>query len=212
LLLSRIPNWEGPLLDMDHCQLRGPHNAENLMAALAVGHVSRLPLEAMAEPMKGYSAGPHRFERVSEIGGVEYINDSKATNVDALQKALLAARSGEGGQPNVWLIAGGRDKGLDFHDLGPLLAKRVKRAFLIGEAREKIRSAWSLFIQCALCDSLPEAVDEAAKQAVIGDVVLLSPACSSFDQFRDYRERGEMFCRAVRKYINQPNETTRPTQ
>lgn len=212
LLLSRLPNWEGPLLDMDHCRLRGPHNAENLLAALAVGHVSRLPLEAMVEPLKAYSAGPHRFERVAEISGVEYINDSKATNVDALQKALSAARSGEGGQPNVWLIAGGRDKGLEFHDVGPLLAKRVKRVFLIGEAKEKIRSAWSLFVQCDLCESLTEAVDEAAKQAVSGDVVLLSPACSSFDQFRDYRERGETFCRAVNKHINQPNDSTRPSQ
>ena len=198
LLLSRLPNWSGPLLDIDHCQLSGPHNAENLMAALAVGHVLRLPLESMIDPLKTYTAGPHRFELVAEINGVQFINDSKATNVDALQKALLAARPGPGGEPNVWLIAGGKDKGLEYHDAGPLLSKRVKHAFLIGEAREKIHSAWGLFTSCTLSNSLVEAVSEAAKRAASGDVVLLSPACSSFDQFRDYQQRGESFYCAVK--------------
>jgi len=198
LLLSRLPNWSGPLLDMDHCQIRGPHNAENLMAALAVGHVLRLPLERMVDPMKTYTAGPHRFELVAEINGVQFINDSKATNVDALQKALMAARPGATGEANVWLIAGGKDKGLEYHDAGPLLSKRVKHAFLIGQAREKIHSAWGLFTSCTVLDSLVEAVSEAAKRAASGDVVLLSPACSSFDQFRNYQERGESFCRIVK--------------
>ena len=198
LLLSRVANWSGPLLDMDHCQIRGPHNAENLMAALAVGHVLRLPLERMVDPMKTYTAGPHRFELVAEINGVQFINDSKATNVDALQKALLATRPGPGGEANVWLIAGGKDKGLEYHDAGPLISKRVKHAFLIGEAREKIHSAWGLFTSCTVFDSLVEAVSEAASRAASGDVVLLSPACSSFDQFRNYQERGESFCRTVK--------------
>src|SRR5205823_10343538 len=144
LLLSRVANWSGPLLDMDHCQIRGPHNAENLMAALAVGHVLRLPLETMVDPLKTYTAGPHRFELIAEINGIQFINDSKATNVDALRKALMAARAGQGGQANVWLIAGGADKGLEFHDVGPLLSQRVKHAFLMGQASEKIRAAWSL--------------------------------------------------------------------
>jgi UDP-N-acetylmuramoylalanine--D-glutamate ligase len=198
LLLSRLPNWSGPLLDMDHCQIRGPHNAENLMAALAVGHALRLPLESMVDPLKTYAAGPHRCEMVAELNGVQFINDSKATNVDALRHALLAARPGPRAEPNVWLIAGGRDKGLDFHDVGPLLSQRVKRAFLIGESREKIRAAWSLFTPCKLADSLLEAVTEAASSATSGDVVLLSPACSSFDLFRNYQHRGEAFCEAVK--------------
>jgi UDP-N-acetylmuramoylalanine--D-glutamate ligase len=198
LLVSRIPNWPGPLLDSDQCQLRGPHNAENLMAALATGHVLRLPLEGMVDTLKSAPASPHRFELVAEIGGVQFINDSKATNLDALQKALLAARPGPGGAANVYLIAGGKDRGLDYHDVGPLLAKRVKKAWLIGEAREKIRAAWSLFIPCAVSDSLVKSLTEAAHHAVSGDVVLLSPACSSLDQFRNYQERGEIFCRAVK--------------
>ena len=198
LLLSRLDNWAGPLLNMDHCQLRGPHNAENLMAALAVGHVLRLPLETMVDSMKTYTAGPHRFEMVAEINGVQFINDSKATNVEALRKALMATRLKSGGEPNVWLVAGGQNKGLEFHDVGPLLSKRVRQALIFGEASEKIRAAWSLFTPCKVFDSLIEAVTEAAKHASSGDVVLFSPACSSFDQFRNYQERGEMFCRTVK--------------
>jgi UDP-N-acetylmuramoylalanine--D-glutamate ligase len=198
LIISRIPNWPGPLLDTDHCQLRGPHNAENLMAALAVGHALRLALESIVDPMKTFTAGPHRFELVAEINGVQYINDSKATNLDALQKALMAARPGPTGEANVWLIAGGSDKDLEFHDVGPLLSKRVKRAFLLGEASEHIRAAWSLFTPCTTAHSLLEAVAEAAKAAASGDVVLLSPACSTFDEFRNYQQRGEVFCGAVK--------------
>lgn len=198
LILSRVPNWSGPLLDMDHCEVRGPHNAENLMASLAVGHVLRLPLENMVDPLKTYSAGPHRGQLVAEINGVQFINDAKASNIDALQKALMSARAGAGGEANVWLIAGGRDQDLDFHAVAPALSKRVKRAFLLGEAAEKIRSAWSLFTPCNVSASLLEAIAEAAKSAVSGDVVLFSPACPSFDQFRNYQKYGEIFCQAVK--------------
>ncbi len=198
LLISRLPSWSGPLLDLDHCALRGPHNAENLMAALAVGHALRLPLQAMVDSLKTYTARRHRFELVAEINGVQFINDSKATNVDALHKALLAVRPAPAGEPNVWLIAGGQDEGLDFHDVGPVLSRRVKQAFLIGESSEKIHAAWGLFTPCKTSLSLLEAVVEAARSATSGDVVLLSPACSSFDQFRDYQQRGETFCRAVK--------------
>src|SRR5438876_845071 len=105
LLVSRLSDWTGPLLDMDKCILRGPHNAENLMAALAVGHVLRIPLEEMAEALMTYQPAPHRCEVVAEIGGVQFVNDSKATNVDALQKALLAMPVAKAGEPNVLLIA-----------------------------------------------------------------------------------------------------------
>jgi UDP-N-acetylmuramoylalanine--D-glutamate ligase len=208
LLISRIPGWSGPLLDIDHCLLRGPHNAENILAALAVGHVLRVPIETMAESVRSFSAGPHRFETVAEIGGVQFINDSKATNLDALSKALLAVRSASGNVPNIWLIAGGRDKGLDYHDAGPLLSAKVKHAFLVGESREKLRAAWSLFTPCTVTDSLVEAVHEAARNAVSGDVVLLSPACSSFDQFRNYQNRGETFCEAVKSISGGANAGT----
>jgi UDP-N-acetylmuramoylalanine--D-glutamate ligase len=198
LILSRLPNWKGPLLDTNQCQLRGPHNAENLMAALAVGRAVRLSLENMVSTLKNCAPGRHRFEPVHEENGIQIINDSKAINPGALHQALLAARPGEAGKPNVWLIAGGRDNGVDFHSVSPLISKRVKGAILIGESREKIRSAWSLFTPCTVAGSLLEAVTEAAKNAVPGDVVLLSPACSSFDQFQNYQQRGEKFCEIVK--------------
>ena len=197
LLVSRLSSWAGPLLDMDKCRLSGPHNAENLMASLAVGHVLRIPLEEMADALMTYEPAPHRCELVAEIEGVRFVNDSKATNLDAVRQALLAMPAGKTDGPNVLLIAGGREKGFEFHDLGPQLSRRVKRAYLLGEAREKIRAAWSLFTPCTLADSLLEAVRQSAANAVPGDVVLLSPACSSFDMFQNYQHRGEVFREAV---------------
>jgi UDP-N-acetylmuramoylalanine--D-glutamate ligase len=198
LLVSRLSNWPGPLLDLDFCLLRGPHNAENLLAALAVGHVLRLPLDGMVDALKTFPAGPHRFELVSEIKGVRFINDAKASNLEAMENALRAARRGPSAEPNVWLIAGGTGAGLDFHGAGPLLSERVKGAFLIGKVSQKIRSAWSLFTPCKLAASLLEAVAEAASNATFGDVVLFSPACSGLDQFRNYQHRGQVFCEAVK--------------
>jgi len=154
-------------------------------------------LESMVESLKSYAPAPHRCEVVAEINGVKFINDSKATNVDALQKALLSISVTPAAEPNVWLIAGGKDKGFQYHDVGPLLARKVKGAFLIGETREKIRAAWGLFTPCTPVDSLLEAISEAARNAAAGDVVLISPACSRFDQFRNYQHRGEVFRQAV---------------
>jgi UDP-N-acetylmuramoylalanine--D-glutamate ligase len=152
----------------------------------------------MVDPLKTYSAGPNRFELVAEVNGVQFINDSKATSLDALYNAIRATRPGLGGEPNIWLSAGGKDKGLNFHDVVQLLSKRVKGAFLMGEASERMHDAWSAFTPCTVADSLLEAVAEAAKNATSGDVVLLSPACSSWDQFRNHQHRGEVFCQAVK--------------
>lgn len=197
LLISALPNWTGPLFDMDLCTLRGPHHAENVMAALAVGRVLRFPLEQMLAAVKAYQPGPHRMELVAEVHGVKFVNNSKAMNTDAVQQSIQAIPEAPGGGPNLWLIAGGRDKGLDYHDLGPLLARRVKAAFLLGETREKLRAAWSLFTPCSVVDSLLEAVSKAAQTAASGDVILFSPACSSLDMFRSYQHRGEAFRAAV---------------
>jgi UDP-N-acetylmuramoylalanine--D-glutamate ligase len=151
----------------------------------------------MVDSLKTYAPAAHRCELVAEVDGVKFINDSKATNLDAVHKAVLSVPQGLDGHPNIWLIAGGKDKGLEFHDIGPLLSKRVKGAFLIGETRHKIQAAWGLFTPCSAMDSLQSAVAEAAHQAVPGDVVMLSPACSSFDQFQNYVHRGEVFRQAV---------------
>ncbi|HEY1173199.1 MAG TPA: UDP-N-acetylmuramoyl-L-alanine--D-glutamate ligase [Verrucomicrobiae bacterium] len=197
LIISRLPNWNGPLLNMEECRLMGPHNAENLMATLAVSRVLRLPLEEVLKSLKSYVPAPHRCEVVAAINGVRYVNDSKATNPDAVDKALQTMPGGKTSDKNVFLIAGGRDKGFEYHSVGPQLSKRVKHAFLIGETREKLRASWSLFTPCTLTNSLLEAVVEAAKQAASGDIVLLSPACSSFDMFQNYQHRGDVFRQAV---------------
>jgi UDP-N-acetylmuramoylalanine--D-glutamate ligase len=201
LIISRMEGWTGPLLDMDHVQLKGPHNGENIMAALAVGRVLRIPLEDMIGAVKKYKPGPHRFELVAEIEGVQFINNSKALNADAAAQSIQAVPPARGGEANIWLIAGGKDKGLEYHDLGPLLARRVKGAFLLGETREKLRAAWSLFTPCTLVETLLEAVSKAAESAAPGDVVLLSPSCSSFDMFQNYQHRGQVFREAVESLI-----------
>jgi UDP-N-acetylmuramoylalanine--D-glutamate ligase len=197
LLVSKIEGWSGPLLDMKQCQVKGPHNAENIMAALAVGRVLRLSLDRCREAVKSYEPAKHRCEFLGEVNGVQYVNDSKATNVDAVVRALMTMPQEDSRKPNIILIAGGKDKGFDYHDAGPWISNRVKRAFLIGETAQKLRAAWGLFTPCAVVDSLLEAVTEAAKIASPGDVVLLSPACSSFDQFQNYQHRGEVFRNAV---------------
>jgi UDP-N-acetylmuramoylalanine--D-glutamate ligase len=212
LLISSLSNWSGPLFNMDQCALLGPHNAENVMAALAVGHVLKLPLEEMISAVKAYRPGPHRLELVAESKGVRFINNSKAMNVDAVAQSIEALPGGRSGEPNIWLIAGGKDKSLDFHDIGPLLTRRVKGAFLLGESREKLRAAWSLFTPCTLVDSLLEAVSKAAERAEAEDYVLLSPACSSLDMFQSYHHRGELFREAVQQVVGAADNNSNRTK
>jgi len=196
LLVSRLPGWAGPILDLDDCSLDGLHNAENLMATLAVGHCLKISVAEMKIALSASVGGPHRCEFVAEIEGVRFVNDSKATNVHALCGALRAMPAGDSPK-NIWLIAGGQDKGLDFHAAGPEIAQRVKGAFLMGEARDQIRAAWALFSPCELVANLVEALAEARRKAVPGDVVLLSPACASFDMFDSYEHRGRAFCQLL---------------
>ena len=187
----RLPECRGILLKMSETQLRGVHNAENILAALATGLAMGLPVSLMREAICTYSPQPHRCERVAEINGVTYLNDSKATNVDAVEKAL---RSVPG---QAVLIAGGRDKGLDFTSIKEVVAEKVKLAVLIGEAQNKIWRAWCKAVPCARASSLEEAVQMAARRAGAGDTVLLSPACASFDMFENYEHRGDEFKRHV---------------
>jgi len=187
----RLPECRGILLKMSETNLRGVHNAENVLAALTTGLAMGLPVSEMREAICSYCPQPHRCEFVAEVGGVTYINDSKATNIDAVEKALrsLPGRS--------VLIAGGRDKGLDFTSLKEVVADKVKLAVLIGEAQEKMWRAWSKATACVRAFSMEEAVCLAASHARRGDTVLLSPACASFDMFENYEHRGEEFKRYV---------------
>jgi UDP-N-acetylmuramoylalanine--D-glutamate ligase len=197
LLISRIEGWSGPLLDMDHCRLRGPHHAENIMAALLVGRALRLSLDAMLEAVKPAPPLPHCCEPVAERDGVRFLSDALAGNMHALSQALRAIPQASGGLPNIWLIAGGREEAADFHAVGPLISQRVKGAFLIGEAREALRAAWGLFTPCMLAGALAEAVAQAAKRALPGDVVLFSPGCASGASGSVGLERGEVYRQAV---------------
>ena len=182
----------GELLDMADTQLRGPHNAENIMSALAVGEAFHVPLDATRRAIAAYRPLPHRCVWVAEIDGVVYVNDSKATNTDAVEKALA------GFDRPVVLIAGGKDKGFDFASLNETLRRKAKLAVLIGDTREKLAASWSPAVRCVRADTLEAAVRLARDNAQRGDVVLLSPACSSFDMFKSYEDRGEQFKQIVR--------------
>ena len=187
----RLPECRGILLKMSETNLRGGHNAENVLATLATGLAMGMPVSLMREAICTYSPQPHRCELVMEFDGVTYINDSKATNVDAVEKAL---RSVPG---RAVLIAGGRDKGLDFSSIKEVVAEKVKLAVLIGEAQHKMWRAWSRGVPCTQASSMEEAVRIAANHAHNGDTVLLSPACASFDMFKNYEDRGDTFKREV---------------
>ena len=176
-----------PVLRMSDTQLRGLHNAENLMAALAVGAVRGLEFAPMVEALRSYKALPHRCESVGTVDGVEYVNDSKATNLDALEKALLSETR------RVVLIAGGKDKGFEFDSLTDLVASKARCVVLIGEMAARIDGFWGQRVRCEHAASLAEAVSLARANAQPGDVVLFSPGTSSFDMFRSYADRGDQF-------------------
>ena len=176
-----------PVLRMADTKLRGAHNIENLMATLAVGLARGLTFEQMVPPLQTYEPRPHRCEFVREVGGVAYINDSKATNLDAVEKALLAQNRG------VVLIAGGKDKGFTFETLRPLVSEKARRVILIGEMATRICQDWKEAVPCEIANSLADAVERAHAVAEPGEVVLFSPGTSSFDMFKSYADRGDQF-------------------
>jgi UDP-N-acetylmuramoylalanine--D-glutamate ligase len=179
-----------PVLDQRTTRLPGIHNAENLMAALGVGLALGVDFERMAAAALEYTAPVHRCEFVRDFHGVRWINDSKATNLDSLEKAILSQT-----RPIV-LIAGGKDKGFEFDSIAPLVRERVGVAVLIGEMKERIARCWT-GVDCRLAASMQEAVAVARQAAREGDTVLLSPGTSSYDMFRNYGERGNRFKEAV---------------
>jgi UDP-N-acetylmuramoylalanine--D-glutamate ligase len=176
-----------PVLRLNQTKLRGSHNIENLMATLAAGHARGLAFEKMVPPLCAYEPRPHRCEFVRQIGGVDYINDSKATNLDAVEKALLAQSK------SVVLIAGGKDKGFTFEPLRKLLKEKVRSTILIGEMAERIARDWDGAVKTELAASLADAVERAHATAKSGEVVLFSPGTSSFDMFKSYADRGDQF-------------------
>jgi UDP-N-acetylmuramoylalanine--D-glutamate ligase len=171
--------------------LKGAHNVENVLAAVCVGSLMGCAPEKIREAVTKFRAVEHRLEFVTTIRGVDYYNDSKATNVDAAIKAL------ESFSANIHLILGGKDKGSDYSVLNGLLRERVKRLYTIGSAAEKIESQIKN-VEVVHAGTLENALRKANASAEPGDVVLLAPACSSFDQFRSYEHRGLVFKEIVR--------------
>jgi UDP-N-acetylmuramoylalanine--D-glutamate ligase len=188
---GQLRGMSGEIFDLSETKLGGRHNAENILAALGVGYALGLPLADMVDAILAYEPRPHRCEFVATIRGVTFINDSKATNPDAVEKALRAMTA------PVILIAGGRDKNFDFSTVKEVVHQKVKLAVVLGEAQEKICQAWSEATPCVRVFSMAEAVDAAAERASAGDVVLLSPGCASFDMFDNYAHRGDTFKRLV---------------
>jgi UDP-N-acetylmuramoylalanine--D-glutamate ligase len=168
-------------------RLIGLHNVDNVMAAVTYALLCGCDLDAMRGVLQSFPGLEHALEVVRERRGVRFVNDSKGTNVDATLKAL------EGIEQPIWLIAGGRDKGGDFSRLEAAIRQRVSRLVLIGEAASRIEAAIGNFDRISHAATLREAVELAAEEAKPGDVVLLSPACASFDMFADYQDRGRQF-------------------
>ena len=185
------------VLRLSDTKLRGLHNIENLMATLAAGMARGLSFREMVPPLCTYEPRPHRCEFVREVGGVAYVNDSKATNLDAVEKALRAQTK------PVILIAGGKDKGFTFDQLRPLIEEKVKSTILIGEMAESIRRSWSGVASSDIANSLADAVERAHATAEPGEIVLFSPGTSSFDMFKSYADRGDQF-RALVQALPQP--------
>jgi UDP-N-acetylmuramoylalanine--D-glutamate ligase len=180
-----------PLLPLAALKISGRHNAANALATLALGDALRLPMQPMLEELREFTGLPHRAQWVGERNGVRYINDSKGTNVGA----TLAAVAGFSG-PLV-LIAGGDGKGQDFSPLAQGFRGKVRTAVLLGRDAGLIETALAGICHTARVSSMEEAVQAAARFAQAGDTVLLSPACSSLDMFRDYAHRGSVFSAAV---------------
>jgi len=178
MLLSGIP-------------LKGTHNVENVLAAVCAARLAGASAEAIRSAIEKFQAVEHRLEFVARVNGVDFYNDSKATNVDATAKAVAAFDSG------VHLILGGKDKGSDYLQLAALLRARVRAVYTIGSAAAKIESQLRGVVSIHSCQTLDNAVSAAVSAARPGEVVLLAPACSSFDQFESYEHRGRVFKQLV---------------
>ena len=184
------------LIPADALRVRGRHNALNALAALALARAANLPMNVLLHGLRDYHGEPHRVQSIAIVKDVEYVDDSKGTNVGATVAALNGLGGNESGK-RIWLIAGGEGKGQDFSPLREPALRFVKGAFLIGKDGSAIGEALGSGIPSTNCGDLKSAVQAAAAQALSGDLVLLSPACASLDQFRDYVERAQVFAAEV---------------
>src|SRR5882672_7584366 len=181
------------LIPIDAVELTGRHMLNNVLAAAAATHIAGVQPEAMVQALRGFHGLPHVMEPVAEVGGVRFVNDSKATNVEAARRSIESFERG------VVAIVGGRYKGGDFAELGEPLATRGRAVIAIGEAAPRVRKALAGVVRVIDAPSMRDAVERGYEAARPDGVVLLAPACSSFDGFRDYAERGEVFKEEVQR-------------
>lgn len=188
-----VPLPHSKLINTDEIGIKGVHNLENAMAASAVALLSGCRVDAIREALREFDGLEHRLEFVDEIKGVNFVNDSKGTNVGAVLKSLDSFNS------PIILIAGGLDKDSDFTPLRDSVREKVKHLILIGEAKDKLEKVLNGYTEISYASSMEDAVLMAHQKASIGDTVLLSPACASFDMFKDFKDRGKRFKEAVRR-------------
>ncbi len=186
-IIFRQNGKEQAVLSRHDIQLQGAHNLENVLAAVSMSMITGCAAEQVRRAVAEFRAVEHRLELVATIHGVAFYNDSKATNVDATVKAL------ESFPGKIHIILGGKDKGSDYSVLNPLLRERAKRAYLIGAAADKIASQIQGSAPLVRSGTLERAVRQAFESATSGEIVLLAPACASFDQFENYEHRGRVF-------------------
>jgi UDP-N-acetylmuramoylalanine--D-glutamate ligase len=194
-LVSRTPHGERVLVTRDEMKLRGTHNVENVLAALAVGLACGAGPESLRETVGRFRPVEHRLQEVAEVNGVRFFNDSKATSVDATMKALEAFRGDRG---KVILILGGKGKQAPYSPLEPLIRELVRKMILIGEDAPAIERELKSAAPFENAKDMQDAVAQAFKAAEVGDVVLLAPACASFDMFESFEHRGRVFKEEVR--------------
>ena len=190
-VLFRDAAGQSEIMMVSEIPLKGTHNVENVLAGVCIGMLAGARAEQIREAVRNFKAVEHRLEFAGRIRGVDYYNDSKATNTDATIKAI------ESFPANIHLILGGKDKGSDYTVLNDLLQERVKRVYTIGAAAEKIESQIK-GAEVVHAETLERAVRRASQEAAAGDIVLLAPACASFDQFESYEHRGRVFKELVR--------------
>jgi UDP-N-acetylmuramoylalanine--D-glutamate ligase len=192
-IVVRTDAGEAELLDAEELPIPGVHNLSNALAAALACSLVGCPAEAIRSGIRDYRALPHRLERVAMVDGVLFYNDSKATNPASTSRALSAFKPG-----TVHLILGGRDKGADWSELLPQVERSARQVLLVGEATSMLSDLLAGGPATVVeCETVPEAVEVAHRAAKAGDVVLLSPGCASFDQYRNFSERGDDFRKAV---------------
>jgi len=192
-MVLRTPFGEEDLFDLSSLRLPGEHNRANALAAGLAARLAGCSVEAIVDGLTRYRALPHRLEHVRTVAGIEFFNDSKATNPESAACALKSFVAGR-----VHLILGGKEKGADWTELIALIGERARRVLLVGDASEFLAQRLRGVVPLVACETIPRAVRTGFRGARAGDVVLLSPGCASFDQYRNFEDRGEDFRQVVR--------------